>query len=428
MLTFLAIAKRYRPRWVVWENVPGVLSSGGGRDFASFLAGLGQCGYGWAYRVLDAQHFGVPQRRRRVFVVGHLGDWRRAAAVLFERESLSGHSAPSKESRENTSPTLGARTRSGGGLGTDFEAGGGLTRADVAPTLNASFGDKQGLENQHVRAGGGCSLPSVAMCLNAGAMGRQDSESETLIPVAGGGFDVAHTLRGNGFDASEDGTGRGVPLVAFDTTQITSAANRSNPQPGDACHPLAAGAHPPAIAFDCKASGRNGFGVGEIAPTLRAMGHKDTHQNAGGQIAVTTLAIRGRGDSHDLETRQDGTANALLTPNGGRGGIGVGAINYGMSVRRLTVTECERLQGFSDDYTLVPYGKPSRAKLDTDFLKYQLRGNPKHLTRDDIARLAADGPRYRALGNSMAVPVMRWIGERIAAIESLLTDVYRRAG
>jgi DNA (cytosine-5)-methyltransferase 1 len=95
-LTYLAIADRYRPEWLVWENVPGVLSSGGGRDFGSFLGALVQLGYGFAYRVLDAQYFGVAQRRRRVFVVGCLGGWHRAAAVLFERESLQGHPPPSR--------------------------------------------------------------------------------------------------------------------------------------------------------------------------------------------------------------------------------------------------------------------------------------------------------------------------------------------
>jgi site-specific DNA-cytosine methylase len=94
------------PSWIVWENVPGVLSSNGGRDFGTFLAALGQIGYGFAYRVLDAQYFGVAQRRRRVFVVGYLGDWRRAAAVLFERESLSGHPAPRREAGEKVAPTV----------------------------------------------------------------------------------------------------------------------------------------------------------------------------------------------------------------------------------------------------------------------------------------------------------------------------------
>lgn len=106
MLTYLAIAKQYRPKWLVWENVPGVLSSNGGNDFATFLSGLGECGYGFAYRVLDAQYFGVAQRRRRVFVVGCLGDWRSAAAVLFERHSLSGNTAPSREKRKDVAKCL----------------------------------------------------------------------------------------------------------------------------------------------------------------------------------------------------------------------------------------------------------------------------------------------------------------------------------
>ena len=107
MLTFGAIAARYRPRWLVWENVPGVLSSNGGRDFGSFLGLLGHLGYGFAYRVLDAQYFGLAQRRKRVFVVGHLGDWRRAAAVLFEPESLRRDSPPSRKARQSVTGTIG---------------------------------------------------------------------------------------------------------------------------------------------------------------------------------------------------------------------------------------------------------------------------------------------------------------------------------
>src|SRR5690606_16106889 len=137
-LTYLAIAERYRPRWLVWENVPGVLSSNGGRDFGAFLGGLAELGYGWAYRVLDAQYFGVAQRRRRVFVVGHLGDWRAAAAVLFERDSLSGNPAPRREAGKGAS-------------------------ADVAPSLTASG---RGVERTGETRG---QDPVVAMCLNAKA-------------------------------------------------------------------------------------------------------------------------------------------------------------------------------------------------------------------------------------------------------------------
>ena len=220
-LEFLRLAARTQPRWIVWENVPGVLSSDGGRALGAFLGGLAELGYGFAYRVLDAQYFGLAQRRARVFVVGYLGDWRRAAAVLFERESLLGHPAPRREAGKGVAPTISARPTGGGGLGTDFDCDGGLIAnwpADVAPTLNAHFGDKQGLEDQHA--------------------------------LNGAGLFVAHALRAEGFDASEDGTGRGTPLVPvpFDTTQITSKANYSSPKPGDPCHPLAAGAHAPAIA------------------------------------------------------------------------------------------------------------------------------------------------------------------------------------
>ena len=273
-LVFLAIAHAARARWVVWENVPGVLSSSGGRDFGAFLGGLAELGYGFAYRVLDAQYFGVPQRRRRVFVVGYLGDWRPAAAVLFERDSLSGNPAPGGEARQRIAGPIAAGSKSSSGYRNDADTAGAI---DVATACNAH-----------------------------GGSGRMDFESETFI--------------------------------AFDTTQITSADNRCNPQPGDPCHPLASNAHPPAIAFDWRAGGDTACGTSlEGCPPIRTR---------------ETVAIAST-----------------------------------MAVRRLTPRECERLQGFPDDYTLIPY-----------------RGKP-----------AADGPRYKALGNSMAVPVMRWLGERIAA-------------
>jgi len=154
-LTFLGMVEHFRPRWVIWENVPGVLSERTGA-FGSFLGGMGQLGYGWAYRVLDAQYFGVAQRRRRVFVVGHLGAWQRAAAVLFEPESMRGDSAPSREAGERPSGTISSRATGGCGLGTDFDLDGGVQAwpQEVAPTLYAQYGAKRGLENQHALGGG----------------------------------------------------------------------------------------------------------------------------------------------------------------------------------------------------------------------------------------------------------------------------------
>ncbi len=192
-LTFLAIADKYRPGWILWENVPGVLSSEGGADFEAFLGGMGELGYGWAYRVLDAQYFGLAQRRRRVFVVGCARGWAAAAAVLFELESLRGDPAPSREAREGIANSLTERPDRGGGnsegqrliahalRSEGFDAsedgtGRGIPLtpwpAEVAPTLNAHFGDKQGLENQHALAGGGLFVPgALPQCWGVGSTG-----------------------------------------------------------------------------------------------------------------------------------------------------------------------------------------------------------------------------------------------------------------
>ncbi len=193
---------------------------------------------------------------------------------------------------------------------------------------------------------------------------------------------VTHSLRGEGFDASEDGTGRGTPLVpvAFDTTQITSPQNGSNPQPGDPCHPLAAGAHPPAVAYSMITAntGANGLGVAaEVAPTLDRA-----------QPCAVAAFKGGQGSGAGSIGYSEHLAPTL--PSADRGNR-TPTLMQAMQVRRLTPRECERLQGFPDDYTQVPY-----------------RNKP-----------AADGPRYKALGNSMAVPVMAWIGKRIQQVEEI---------
>lgn len=203
---------------------------------------------------------------------------------------------------------------------------------------------------------------------------------------------IAHSLRGEGFDASEDGTGRGTPLVPVVASTLLAQGNATGGHrpPGttvdtaDSLIPISAGAHAPTIAFDCKASGQNGFGVGEIASTMRSMGHTESHQNGGGHLAVAFS------QNQRDEVRLMQVAGALAAEPGAKQQT---FAMQGALVRRLTPLECERLQGFPDDYTRVI-----------------VRGKP-----------AADGPRYKALGNSMAVPVMHWIGKRIDLIESLPT-------
>jgi DNA (cytosine-5)-methyltransferase 1 len=270
-LEYLRLADRLRPRWLVWENVPGVLSSAGGRDFGAFLGGLGELRYGWAYRVLDAQYFGLAQRRKRVFVVGCAGDWRGAAAVLFERHSLSRHPAPRREARKGSARGVAS--------GADWSV------RNISQTITSNYGKQ--------------------------------------------------------IDSSDTSLGPNVVMqpITFHPTQDPISSD-------EVCHSLGANANATA-AVAIGSDNYNGRLTGDIATTLAT-------QSGDGVSAGPSVLV-------------------------------------GMQVRRLTPRECERLQGFPDDYTQVPH-----------------RGKP-----------AADGPRYKALGNSMAVPCMAWIGQRIAAVDAL---------
>jgi DNA (cytosine-5)-methyltransferase 1 len=296
------------PSIVVWENVPGVLST---KDnaFGCFLAGLAgedvplePPGGKWtdagvvlgpartvAWRILDAQYFGLAQRRRRVFVVASAREGFDPAAVLFEFEGVRRDSAPSREA--------GKGTARGAASGAAF--GGNRTSGpiDVAPALNAC-----------------------------------DARQSDVIQYG----DKTGPL---------DTDGHSVGVLAFDTTQVTSASNYSSPKPGDPCHPLAAGAHAPAVAM--RESGQGYWMQDDIAGTI------------------------------DANMGMSGHANRPAVIN-----------QPPMQVRRLTPVECERLQGFPDGYTAIPW-------------------------RNKPASECPDGPRYKALGNSWAVPVVHWIGRRI---------------
>jgi DNA (cytosine-5)-methyltransferase 1 len=253
-LHYFKLVDQKRPRWVVWENVPGVLSSNGGRDFGSILGALAQLGYGYAYRVLDAQHFGVPQRRRRVFVVGYRGDWRRAGAVLFERESLRGNSSTRKKAQQNIAER------------------------------NAN---------------------SVKKCVNKfyKCVDR---------------FDYVETNILGTVTANESQT--------FHDLILTK-------------------------------KGLNKF--------YRFMDYS-TYIEDDTASCVKAHASKGYSDLIQNENR----------------------------VRRLMPIECERLQGFPDDFTKIPY-------------------------KGKNAENCPDTPRYKAIGNSMAVPVMKWIGERIQMVDGI---------
>lgn len=289
-----------------------------------------------------------------MFVVGYLGDWRRAAAVLFERHSLSGHPAPSREK----GPSVAALTANGVG------------------TCGAD--DNQGQAGHLIPAGIGQG-GETARSLTAShtATGRLDPNECTLI---------AHALKGEGFGASEDGTGRGTPIVpvAYRTT-----GNDGAYETGEQIGALTTSTDPNAqiIAFSAKDHGADA--MSDLSPTLRAGGHSNSHANAGVMPAVA-FSIMPMNSGKDFKGRETDVAPPVMAagPAGGNQG---GDYIVQSAVRRLTPRECERLQGFPDDYTLTPYRKGQ----------------------------AADGPRYKALGNSMAVPVMAWIGRRIAAVNAL---------
>lgn len=399
------VIEKVRSRWIVFENVPGILQGDCAVGFHGFLSRLAEIGYGFAYATLDAQYFSLAQRRERVFLVGYIGDWRPAAAVLFDLESLSGHPAPSREEGQDVAHPIEASAGSRG-------YGDGCEGAQyIASTIG---GRMRGQDD-------GCADNLISHCINGGGQGRIDTETETetetfvVIPIQeidcrrdkeqhgmgiGTDGDAMYTIQamrqhGVGVSGPVNHNGKAAGsatqqdaengmLVPFDTTQITSLANRSNPQSGDPSHPLTGKGHPPSIAFTCKDHGAD---AGEISPTLRAMAHSGSHPNAGGQVAVASA---------------------------------------GMRVRRLTVRECEALQGFPPDFTLIPeYRSQQKEKGEEATALYEYycrtkRGREVVEWRNGRVRATPDGSRYRALGNSIAVPVLRWIGDRITMVESML--------
>jgi DNA (cytosine-5)-methyltransferase 1 len=436
-------------RIAVWENVPGVLST---KDnaFGCFLGALvghdsalvsGDKRGRWsnagmvsgpkgraAWRVLDAQYFGVAQRRRRVFVVADFGDCIDPAAVLFESEGVPRHSPPSREARESVTHAVAQRlTSSGRGV----ERPGDTRGQD--PVVALTFG------------GNKTSGPiDVATACNAhgGPSGRMDFESETFI--------VAGTLQNNGKAAGsatqqDAEAGLLIPVKA-QTVSIrgrdggataelggeVATALRASQGGGDKPHVLVSCIHGTQDPCSSEDSGQENVicftskdygadAMSDLSPTLRAGGHSDSHANAGVPPAIA-WSIMPQNSGKDYKAREVDVAQPLMAAGPGLGNQGGDYIQqpvafqtsgYGASVdeiastmqasyanlsnqvygtiaqsavRRLTPRECERLQGFPDDYTLIP-----------------VRG-----------KSAADGPRYKALGNSMAVPCMAWIGRRIA--------------
>lgn len=550
-----------KPAIIVWENVPGVLSS---KDnaFGCFLAGLAgedeplqPSGKKWtnvgyvfgpartiAWRIFDAQYFGVAQRRRRVFVVASARSDIDPGKILFEFDGMQRNTPPSRETGENITAAAGSSAKSGshwdsrlnphptlnqsnniGGIGLSnqevfSQRGGGLVGqkwpADIACTLNAAFGSKLGLEDQHINGGAplfvpvnpefyeayqhhgwresNCAGPLTAN-LEKGVMGstplighkvtafnwqadgntsatlganshitgalqasqhpavcitepytlairgrrdgssfeyRQDGTANALLTPNGGRCglgvgaiayatcvtgDVTHCLKGEGYDGSEDGTGRGQPIIAFSSKDYgADAALEVSPtlRAGNSANSNQNAGAPPAIAYSDVSRALLGKPNDSMAEDLdtyvlsNAMAFAENSraevrlENGDGQITGALSTGGGKPGQGTPAIAIAGNTIGRAPKNGGNGtgfSIETGytltksdlhGVMHDMQVRRLMPMECERLQGMADTHTQIPW----KNKSTTD---------------------CPDGPRYKAIGNSMAVPVMRWIGERI---------------
>ena len=418
----LRLSAGRKPAVILWENVPGVLSV---KDnaFGCFLAALagdvapyvpprGK----WtdagvvagpqrtvAWRILDAQYFGLAQRRRRVFVVASAREGFDPAAVLLECEGVRRDTPPRREAGETASaratgragershwdgidnphPTLN-QSHNTWGVGQSnqeiFSQRGAYLVGELAPTLDATMDRKWG-SNQWVNNGFAVVQPVIMSSGQANAEIRTDGGAPALTCLHEAPI-VAHTLKGEGFDASEDGTGRGTPLVP-----VAFPANLSATQCATAedIAPSMGAKNPTAVAYAFQPRiARNGRGdMGEVVNALNAQSGETGKGDAAPCVAV---GFQSNAGSHggDIFSEMSPT---LRVQKGGGSGMPAVAQQH-MAVRRLTPVECERLQGFPDNYTLIPW-------------------------RNKAAADCPDGPRYKALGNSMAVPVMRWIGQRI---------------
>lgn len=393
MFEYIRCVQELRPRWFLWENVPGALTSEDGGAFGQLLSEMDELGYGLAWRVLDAQFFGVAQRRRRLFLVGHLGA-ESPAEVLFEPDCLSGNPQSSREKRKELASRAG---RSAACAGFKYSA------APRANTIRYA-------EEQANTLTADWHAPAV-LPLRGNMIGRTDSADRQGMAMSQYGTEIAGCLTARG--DSSPCADRGQNIVCMTGTQAhchisNEIAGCLTAHMGKDDAPVVVGgaiSENAAIeAFGFAQNTRNEVrivGDGTLSGALAARpGMKQTTFVCTGSTCPINEQIATRdkklGCGTGLGVSADGDPAFTLLENhphmaASEIGDKPAGVNH-MLVRRLTPLECERLQGFPDEHTLIAWkGKP--------------------------AEECPDGPRYKAIGNSMAVPVMRWVGRRIAAVD-----------
>lgn len=401
-----------RPAIFVWENVPGVLTDKT-NAFGCLLAGLAgedcplePAGGKWtnagvvygpqrtiAWRVLDAQFVGVAQRRRRVFVVASARPDVDPGKILFEFDGVRRDIAPRREAQ----PVVAALTARGvGTCGADDNQGqagllipmfcmahgqgGAEVNIELSPALTCNHESPIAFNWQ---AGGNT---SASLGADNHITGTLQASQHPAVCVTG---DITHTLKGEGYDGSEDGTGRGQPIVAF--AENSRGEIRYENGDGQIAGALSTGGGkagqgtPCIISFSSKDYG--GDVAQDVSPTLRVGNSSHSHANGGQPPAIAYCRQHAQiGRRHEAGPQGKGWLENVAFTQDSR--LDADAVSFNMLVRRLMPVECERLQGMPDNHTMIPW-----------------RGKP--------AEQCPDGPRYKAIGNSMAVTCMAWIGERI---------------
>jgi DNA (cytosine-5)-methyltransferase 1 len=342
-LVTLGLVEHLQPKWFIWENVPGVLTSNGGRDFAAFLTALGNIGYGgWAYRVLDAQHFGVPQRRRRVWLCAtrHPAGWAAATAVLFDQQSLSWNPQKGISSRKKPSPVAGESAPSNSRINCQPDGISGTVSCKWSKGTGGPAGDEH--YNLMIDQPVAFRKSTRAQSVEHPETWVDDGKANTLNVHDQGDIHTTHAVVDpQAFAIREDSKANTFHAKPVDTALCV---NRVQPSP-QSQHAQNF------IVQHCS----------DVAPTVTQSGPPFSRT---GNSRVESEAL---------------------------------VSSEGLAVRRLTTTECLRLQGFPDGWTQIPWkGKP--------------------------AEECPDGPQYKAIGNSWAVPCARWIGERIKIVEQILNE------